>query len=402
MTRISLSLIASFIGFIFIFFNVQIVFASNIVINEILPNPSSGNDWVEIYNPTSNSINLSNYIVKDSTSSLKTLSQTISGNGFLVVEVGKRLDKSGDNIYLLDNSGLELDKYVYTSDPGKDISFGRFPDGETWHTLSTPSKSLTNNSSPLASPISTPQPNSSPTQTLEFSISNIPSDIDSNQEFSVGVILKIASPPNSNFYLKGAFKQKDSSNYFGLTKVNNNWIKNNSPANSQYKIETDSTGYWEGIFSVKADPEDSGFKGEGNYIFKVARYNFEGDDLIWSNELSININHQDTPTPEKTSTPQSLGLKTLIPKTVNIPSEVSLDDEEKNHTSIPLLRESSIAGIASMPAQTNTNNTKTESVQKLNYYFLTGVLMLILSIMMVVFKLIKEGKLKKFYAKSIS
>lgn len=146
----------------------------------------------------------------------------------------------------------------------------------------------------LADPIPTPTPIStsspSPTTISSFTISNVPSEIDSSQILSPSINLSLPSSPNTKFYLKGAFKKSGLSNYFGMSKVNSNWVKNSSAFSEQYEITTDSSGNWSGNLDVAIDAFDSGYEGSGDYIFKVARYSSSGSGPTWSNEIQIKIN----------------------------------------------------------------------------------------------------------------
>lgn len=187
---------------------------------------------------------------------------------------------------------------------------------------------------PTQTPISTPSPtpSSSTQSTSSFLVSNIPSQINSDQSFNVSVNLSLPDNPNTNFYLKGAFKKPDSSNYFGLTKVSDSWVKNGSSYSSQNQITADNSGSWSGNLEVKPDSDDSGFTGSREYIFKVGRYTSSGSGPTWSNESTIKIisteNSQGetsttTPTPKanpstspsaktKTTSPQSKSYDTLV------------------------------------------------------------------------------------------
>lgn len=281
-------------AFLLLFPGAGSVLASNVVINEFLPHPSSGNDWIEIYNPTSSIVDLSNWILVDSTSTMKTLSGSVAANGFISFEVSNRLNNGGDSIFLKDSSGTTIDNYSYSSDPGIDKSIGRSPDGSGWTTLTAQSRDSSNGSSststPSPSPSPTPSPSSSTSTPSSFIISNTPSEINSNQSFNLTITLSLPDNPNTSFYLKGAFKKFDSSNYFGLTKVSNAWVKNGSSYSSQYQITTDSSGNWSGNLEVMPDAEDSGFTGSGDYIFKVGKYTSSGSGPSWSNEITVKIN----------------------------------------------------------------------------------------------------------------
>jgi hypothetical protein len=51
-------------------------------------------------------------------------------------------------------------------------------------------------------------------------------------------------------YIKGAFYQTGSTNYFGYTKNNDSWIKNSAQNTSQRAI---TIGNWDGTLIVKSD-----------------------------------------------------------------------------------------------------------------------------------------------------
>ncbi len=95
--------------------------------------------------------------------------------------------------------------------------------------------------------------------------------------------------PNSSQFLKAAFYKEGSSNYFGLTQVNSNWVKNGSSYDSQFPISTDGSGHWQGNLTVRNDPTDTGYPGSGNYQLKIGRYSTDGSGPDWSNSLSVTI-----------------------------------------------------------------------------------------------------------------
>lgn len=147
------------------FLIVQSVSANSVVLNEFMPHPSLGSDWVEIYNPGSDNIDLSNWLLVDSTSTMKTLSGNITANGFVTFDVTKRLNNSGDSIYLKDPYGNTIDNYSYNSDPGINKSFGKSPDGGTWTILTSSSKGTSNGEQLIPTPSPTPTPSPAPTPT---------------------------------------------------------------------------------------------------------------------------------------------------------------------------------------------------------------------------------------------
>ena len=168
-------------------------------------------------------------------------------------------------------------------------------------TLSTESPSPTPN--PPLSPSPSPAP-STTQQSTSFNILNVPSQINSDQQFNITVNLSLPSNPNTTFYLKGAFKKPDGSNYFGETFVSGSFVKNSSSFTNQHQITTDSSGNWSGILEVRSDDSDSGFTGTADYIFKVGRYTGSGSGPTWSNESTIKIISAENQ-PEGTTTASS-------------------------------------------------------------------------------------------------
>lgn len=147
------------------FFRVQkISAASSIVINELMPHPASGADWIELYNPTGLPVDLAGWQLKDSAASaMKTLSGTLAGDGYFVVDLGTRLNNGGDTVALVDSSNQTVDSYTYTSDPGLDKTLGRSPNGSGgFGIVSSATKGAANSS---GQPAQTSQPSSTPTQT---------------------------------------------------------------------------------------------------------------------------------------------------------------------------------------------------------------------------------------------
>lgn len=123
-------------------------------------------------------------------------------------------------------------------------------------------------------------------------------------------------------YIKGAFYQEGSTNYFGYTQKDSAWIKNGESTTSQRSI---SIGSWDGNIVIKSDFTDSGYKGEGDYKFKIGFYYLTSggniSSVTWStNNLTLNLNEPDptptdspTPTNAPTNTPQHTSTPTCTP-----------------------------------------------------------------------------------------
>lgn len=223
-----------------------------------------------------------------------------------------------------DNSGSwsgTIQGKVELSDPNfpgssatYDLKAGRYTETGTSPTWSNTLQIAVVAPSPAPSAAASPAPSftpapSTPQSESSFTISDVPSQINSDQVFAVKVNLSMPNSQNSDYYLKVAFKKADGTRYFGLTKVNNKWIEYGDDNENQYKITTNSSGNWTGNLEVKPDTNDSDYKGGGDYIFKVGRYTSGGSGPAWSNETTIKING---PTASPTST--------LIPSGTKIPS----------------------------------------------------------------------------------
>lgn len=166
--------ISIFVTAFFLWLTVNPVFATgSVIINEFLPNPTSGNDWVELYNPTSNSISIGNWYLKDeATTHIAdfSISTSVAAGSYLAIDVGSRLNKDNDTVTLYNNLNETIDSRIYSQNPGDNISIGRYPDGDAWVNLQNPTKGNSNNS---GNPVPTPTPTvapvltstSSPTQT---------------------------------------------------------------------------------------------------------------------------------------------------------------------------------------------------------------------------------------------
>lgn len=142
-------------------------FISFLKINEFLASNSSSNadeagefdDWIEIYNPTEETLNLSNLFLTDNPDNLTKWhfpegSSTIAPGDFLLIwsdEDGSqgplhanfKLSASGEFLALVDSNGISIIDSLTFGPQSTDISWGRSPDGSTnWRELSpTPGSS---------------------------------------------------------------------------------------------------------------------------------------------------------------------------------------------------------------------------------------------------------------------
>ncbi len=144
-----------------------------------MANPSDSIEWVELYNPTDQTVDLSNWKIKDGNSSTNddlTLTGQITPFSFSTFDhTSGWLNNSGNEIVtLLDNKNQTVDNYQY-SGTSKGKTYGRQPDGGEWIAALDPSKDNSNGTSstpsPAPDPTSTPnpQPTPSPTPTPQSS-----------------------------------------------------------------------------------------------------------------------------------------------------------------------------------------------------------------------------------------
>jgi hypothetical protein len=150
----------------------QKVFAQ-VVINEFVPDAST--EWIEFYNASTSADYIKSYYIDDDTdflsdsgSSPKKLLTSLNtfNPTFPYIETSSFLNNSGDWVVLFDQNGTVLDKYQFNSDPGKDISIGRYPDNSGgFLTLAYSTKADANSAPPTPVPTDSPQPTPTPTIT---------------------------------------------------------------------------------------------------------------------------------------------------------------------------------------------------------------------------------------------
>ena len=150
----------------------------SVVINEFMSNPSSGSEWVELYNPTGGDISASTLTLTELTNpssasptetDLPALSGNIPAGGFLTVDVSN-LNNGGDSIGLYMGSPTKdvlLDRVTYgtvtgfpvttglSTAPGSNQSGYRTTDGGSTWAVGSPTKGFTNVPAPTVVTIST-------------------------------------------------------------------------------------------------------------------------------------------------------------------------------------------------------------------------------------------------------
>jgi len=94
----------------------------SLLINEFVADPDDGgSEWIELFNPTSSPINLTDWTMEDGGETVTKLSGSVSSLNFYVIEKPKGLlNNSGDIIILKDPAGLIID----------DVAYGDWSDGD--------------------------------------------------------------------------------------------------------------------------------------------------------------------------------------------------------------------------------------------------------------------------------
>jgi hypothetical protein len=111
----------------------------DVVINEVLPAPNSifSTEWIELYNTTSSSLDISGMWIDDIVGGGGAPKQipantTLAPGGYYVMDTSSFFNNSGDDATLLGTDGTTVfDSYTYGS-ASYDLSFCRTPDGGTW------------------------------------------------------------------------------------------------------------------------------------------------------------------------------------------------------------------------------------------------------------------------------
>lgn len=124
--------------------------SNHLVINEISFTSNEGIDWIEIYNPSINSVTLKNFYITDKRRKFQRFQITeniiVPNQGFAVI-YGKNAEetpnnstitnfniKNGETLYLVAPNGYEVVDSMTAGGPSElseNSSIGRFPDGSS-------------------------------------------------------------------------------------------------------------------------------------------------------------------------------------------------------------------------------------------------------------------------------
>lgn len=202
-------------------------------------------------------------------------------------------------------------------------------------------------------------------------ITGVSSTVVNSQNDIIFITASASGLSSSAQYFQVLFtKSGESTNYFGLTQnLSGEWYKYKSSPSLTGDLQvyfynfTPVDGAWAGTISAKLDIDDSGYKGAGNYIVKLAKYITSSSPTYSTNQYTI---ESDIPTPIPTNTPTPTSVPTLIPTSTpsNSPTPTKTLTPTLTPTKIPtfttiptsVLGESTQSGEIVSPTDTESFN----------------------------------------------
>ncbi|HJZ06312.1 MAG TPA: lamin tail domain-containing protein [Patescibacteria group bacterium] len=279
---------------------------STVVINEIVYDPDqidtcddSNGEWVEIKNTDSSTpLTMTNWSVKDATTTLRSFSGEVSANGyailvsnkscflqnhpgvseFLIIDlntkIGSGLNNSNgtsgfaDQIFIFDEAGTQVAMVEYSDEAVEGKSLALF--GGSWEEAN-PTPGAENVFDP-GEPGPSPQPG--PESAVTFSA---PSSVVGGQEFIVTVSFSNFEP--GTYALKVLIGKGDNFIY-GNTKGSSDWLTQNGKWAEMPSVSIVHSGSVSKSIRAKVDDDAS----SGNYAITVSVAEKNGDDYepLWS------------------------------------------------------------------------------------------------------------------------
>lgn len=121
------------------------VYSDNIIVNELYPDPASGEEWIEFYNNSAETVNLKNWILEDEGLNRHSIATDLIIGPFeyaIIFYSNSKitLNNDGDLINLFDPNGKPVSStWRYLDDGNKSWSYARAPDSRwQWTTQITP------------------------------------------------------------------------------------------------------------------------------------------------------------------------------------------------------------------------------------------------------------------------
>jgi|GEM_PF-919094 len=164
--QVILKLITELTLFVLLSFCCARIAFAQVIINEVMPAPTQGNEWVELKNLTNQSVSLSGWKVEDDSGAVTPIpvfsQASVDPFGLFVFEVKNRLNNTGDQVLLRRPDLSRADFFQYTSSSAQQ-SWSRVSADKNTFILALPTKGAENMlSSPDPSMIPSPAPQTSP------------------------------------------------------------------------------------------------------------------------------------------------------------------------------------------------------------------------------------------------
>lgn len=173
---------------------------NQVVLNEFLAIPSSGNEFVELYNPTQSTIDLSGWAVDDieggSSPKILPTPTLLAPNDWLIVSLSNVLNNSGDQVRLINPTGQVIDHYSYTS-ASAGLSWSRIPDGTgSWQAATMPTPGSANSqTTPTSLPTNTATTVPPSTSTVIIQPTNTPLPSPQPSPTSLPTLIPVPTQP---------------------------------------------------------------------------------------------------------------------------------------------------------------------------------------------------------------
>jgi hypothetical protein len=167
--KILLNWLTKILIFVFIFNRFCSLASAQILISEVQPNPTSGGEWVELYNTATIAATLANHVLNDQLTTPSVIfsfgpDSIIEPNQYLLIDLpSQKLNNGGDGVTLINAAGIVVDQMQFeSSEPGK--TWSRKSWDSTIFLLTSPTPGAIN-LIPTPTPTPTPIPSPSPSTT---------------------------------------------------------------------------------------------------------------------------------------------------------------------------------------------------------------------------------------------
>ncbi len=156
---------------------------NNLLITEVMPDPSEGDEWVEIYNPMDFSIPLDNFEIDDINGGSKPVSlpkYLLEPSQYYIYSTSSIFNNGGDSVRILYNNQI-IDEFTYPVS-SKGVSFALDTTGN-WQKTTDPTPGEVNSivtiitPTPTATPTIKPTPTTKPTPTPKITKTPTPKKV---------------------------------------------------------------------------------------------------------------------------------------------------------------------------------------------------------------------------------